>query len=80
MNGAGTGIQISMMKIQKVATTQPVLRLGLTASTAVVVGTPNILATGTPVNVLFLAVTTTYLTTTTTALVSVWCVPVLNKI
>ena len=74
MNGAGTGLQVSMMKIQKVATTQPVPRRALTALSAVVVGTTILTA------VRFLAVATTTLTTAATTLVSVMCVPVLNKI
>ena len=71
MNGAGTGLQVSMMKIQKVATTQLVLRLGLTASAAVVVGTTALTAR------LFFAVITTARTSASTTLVSVLCVPVL---
>ena len=74
MNGAGTGLQLSMMKIKKVATTQPVLRRGLSASSAVVVG--SAVRTAAP----FLPVITTPRTTASATRVSVLCVPVLNKI
>ena len=70
-NGAGTGLQTVTMQKQKVEATQLVLRLGLTASTAVVVGTTFLTA------VLFLTVATTALTTAAATLVSVWCGPVL---
>ena len=72
MNGAGTGLQVSMMKIQKVATTQPVPRRALTALSAVVVGTTI------RITVLFLAVLTA--TRSAASLAFVLCVPVLNKI
>ena len=68
MNGAGTGCHSVTIQKQKVEATQLVLRLGLPASSAVVVGTA-ILAT-----VLFLAVTAPSLTAATSALVSVLCV------
>ena len=75
MNGAGTGLQVSMMKIQKVEATQPVLRLGLTASTAVVVGAA-VLA-----SVQFLTVAANALATASAFLLgSAWFVPVLIKI
>ena len=74
-NGAGTGKQTVTMKKQKVEATQPVPRRALTASFAVVVGTTVRAA------VLFLGVVTAAtLTTATAAMVSVLCVPVLNKI
>ena len=73
MNGAGTGLQIAIIQAQKEVVTQLVLRLGLAASTAVVVGA-SILA-----SVLFLTVTTAALASATTSLVSVLCVPVLSK-
>ena len=72
-NGAGTGLQTVTMQKQKEEVTQLVLRLGLTASTAVVVGAAVL------TSVLFLAVTTSALTAAAATLVSVWCVPVLNK-
>ena len=74
VNGAGIGLQIVMTQQQKVEATQLVLRLGLTASTAVVIGAA-ILTT-----VLFLAVTSTALAAAAAILVSAWCVPVLIKI
>jgi hypothetical protein len=63
-----------MTQQQKVEATQLALRLGLTASTAVVVGSTILTA------VLFLAVATASLSGASTTLVSVWCVPVLIKI
>ena len=53
--------------------TVTILRLGLAASAAVVVGSSLM------TSVQFLAVTTTALTIATTTLVSAWCVPVLIK-
>ena len=73
-NGAGTGLQIVTMQKQKEEVTQLVIRLGLDASTAVVVG----IAIRT--TVLFLAVRAAARTTVAAAMVSVLCVPVLNKI
>ena len=73
-NGAGTGLQTVTMQKQKEEVTQLVLRLGLTASTAVVVGSAVLRS------VLFLAVAAAALAAAATSLVSVWCVPVLNKI
>ena len=67
-NGAGTGLQTVTIQKQKVATTQPVLRLGLAASAAVVVGTAILAA------VQFLSVAAAALAAATATLVSVWCV------
>ena len=73
-NGAGTGLQTVTMQKQKEEVTQLVLWLGLTASTAVVVGAAI------RTSVLFLAVTTSARTAAAAALAFVLCVPVLNKI
>jgi hypothetical protein len=62
-----------MTQEKKEAVIQLVLRLGLTASVAVVVGTTVLTA------VQFLAVAASALTTAAAALVSVLCVPVLIR-
>ena len=72
-NGAGTGLQTVTMQKQKEEVTQLVLRLGLIASTAVVVGAAVRTA------VLFLAVAASTRTSATTTLAFVLCVPVLIK-
>ena len=74
MNAAGTGIQEVTIQKQKVEVTQLVPRRGLTASSAVVVGTAIRTA------VLFLSVAAAPLTPAASGLVSAWCVPVLIKI
>ena len=72
-NGAGIGM-IKPTTVKVLETTQPVLRLGLYASTAAVVGTAFL------PTVQFLTVASgVYLTATTTAMVSVLCVPILIK-
>ena len=72
-NGAGTGLQTVTMQKQKEEVTQLALRLGLTASSAMVVWAAI------QTHVLFPAVSATTRTIAATVLVSVWCVPVLNK-
>ena len=75
-NGAGTGRQPVTMQKQKEEVTQLVLRLGLAASTAVVVGATSTIRNA----VLFFTVAATSpRAATSAALAFVLCVPVLNK-
>ena len=73
-NGVGTGRQVVMTQAQKEAVTQLAPRRARTASTAVVVG--SAIRAAAPL----LTVATSARTTAAASLVSVWCVPVLNKI
>ena len=72
-NGAGTGLQKSMIQRKKVAAIQRVPRRVAAASFVVVVGSTPLTER------LFLVVATTPPTAAATFLVSGWCVPVLNK-